>query len=794
MLDSRQCRSLKQVLTCLTFSLLLSSFTEARDRQLGGCASFSRQVAPDSACRPAFASGSPVKLTGDAGRPEHKPGVSDNDFEAMLFDPAFTSGVRFDGGAAQIEFQPAAGEYLLEVVITDADRNQRAFRLIVDGEPKGEWKTVNGRVVSLVTWVRVAAQPVKLVVETDARHYVLAAARWSTRADFERLAPRLLERARYWFEHPIYGRDVKGAFTRATYLTELLERARLSGNRAARAEATSALARARYWLATEYGVDEDLRQAGRLLSEAAQLAPQDSRLKQTLSAWCRQTPNFNKRSPPREDFCDRVRPTPWRVAAPPSPAGAPAWATEQRKLAARLNAITRWWAHKRQRPNGELGGGWSDDVELLRYWGPLALGFGDADAAIGLRRLGEGVWTSGFVEHGYERRIRDVEHGAEPVTDTLPLMIALDPDDEGLRARHKQASACLKNWIAQAPDGHWRFRGAWFNCAEFDPRPERALDVNLNTRAAAPALWLAYLTRDQELIQLLARWGEAWVASMRQTAAGKPAGIFPPAVQSGDGGYLIRSTRWWEPDAEWQYFNWAGQNQESVASLLLALHDLTAERRWLDAAGESFAPVTSEITEPPIADELRKYPQAFLEWRRRSGDARYDRYFDFSPEVADERLRLQQLRDELTRTAREAERKHSFDWAMYTSEALFTDRVYYPLPALYRQRLFGGEAPSGERYPTFAVTWPESRAPFARAVLTAAQDRLALLLYGFAGTESEFSVRAWGLAPGRYRWTLQPAEGGAPIRAGSLEITRRAQLLTFPLPARQEMILRIFSS
>ena len=147
--------------------------------------------------------------------------------------------------------------------------------------------------------------------------------------------------------------------------------------------------------------------------------------------------------------------------------------------------------------NGELGGGWSDDVELLRYLGPLALGFGDADAAIGLRRLGEGVWASGFVEYGYERRIRDVEHGAEPVTDTLPLMIALDPDDEGLRARHKQASACLKNWIAQAPDGHWRFRGAWFNCAEFDPRPERALDVNLKTRAAAPAFWLAYLLGEQ---------------------------------------------------------------------------------------------------------------------------------------------------------------------------------------------------------------------------------------------------------------------------------------------------------
>ncbi len=547
----------------------------------------------------------------------------------------------------------------------------------------------------------------------------------------------------------------------------------------------------RYWMATENGEADDLVRTGKLLSEAARLAPRDALLRQTLAAWCSGTPNFDMRAPTEEDFCRSIKPVRWQVNDKPL-ANAPEWAATQRALMARLNAITRWWVRERQLPNGELGGGWSDDVELLRFWGPLALGFGDADATRGIERLADGVWRSPFIENGYNKRIRDVEHAAEPTTDTLPLAVALDPHNQALRARLAQTTACLKHWIARAPDGYWRFRGAWFNCTEFDEHPNRALDVMLNTRAVGPALWQAYLTREPQLIETLARWGEAWTMSMRQTAAGKPAGVFPPAVQFADGNYLVRSSRWWLPDAEWHYFNWSGKNQACVAALLLALHDLTGERRWLDAAGESFAPVLSDSREPKLADELRRYPQAFLEWRRRSGDTRYDQAYQYAPPEADEAKRLTRLRAEMTREARATTQLHAFNFAMYTSEAIFTDRVYYALPLNYQQHLFGGETPRGDRLPMFAVTWPTTQADFARAVVDATNERADLLLYGFAAAEQSIRVRLWKLSPARYRWSLHPVNDRTrTLRAGAFEHRGRAQAHTFTLPARQEVILSI---
>src|SRR5690606_28888065 len=53
----------------------------------------------------------------------------------------------------------------------------------------------------------------------------------------------------------------------------------------------------------------------------------------------------------------------------PNPDGAPNWAVYMRDFNRKRHAIADWWAEK-QNPDGQLGGGWNDDVLFLSFHQP----------------------------------------------------------------------------------------------------------------------------------------------------------------------------------------------------------------------------------------------------------------------------------------------------------------------------------------------------------------------------------------------------------------------------------------
>lgn len=108
----------------------------------------------------------------------------------------------------------------------------------------------------------------------------------------------------------------------------------------------------------------------------------------------------------------------------PAPAGAPGWAVNQRELRARVDHVVEWWFAHRQAANGELGGGWEDDCETLRKWAVTALCCGNPRIEAGIKRLVDGIWTSGQLVDGYDRALKDVEHSSEMAADTS-TMVAL---------------------------------------------------------------------------------------------------------------------------------------------------------------------------------------------------------------------------------------------------------------------------------------------------------------------------------------------------------------------------------
>ncbi len=706
-------------------------------------------------------------------------------YDPVAGDPALASGIRVRG---TLEFQfGARGPHLVEIFLSNPEIERYAFRLesrgnILDERPliaPGPGRLRPKRGTRHLSLLAVVEGPAALRVKTDAPGYVLSAARWTPVEEFDReVVPRYLERARYVRAHILLEKDGENPTARRQYLQQLGDRLWFSRRADAKQEGLLDRTRAWFWVAAENHEPDDVLATHRLFEQGLALIPEDPILRQMISASCAgQVIRVDRM--PHGEYCRTVDPVAWKVEVPPSPARAPEWAVTQRRLARRMEALTRWWVEKRQAADGELGGGWGDDVEILRHWGPQALGFGSRVAGRGILNVAEGLWNSGTLLHGYDRGISDVEHSSEPTTDTQPLSAALDPENGGIRDRLGTTAACSQHWIAKQSDGHFRFRSSWFNCRDADTSPGRAVDVHLNTRAMGPALWYAYLSRDALLIRRIAAWADAWIAAMRSTAGGKPAGLFPPALRSANGEYLIGSDRWDKPAAEWDYYQWSGGSQEALTSLMLATFDLTGDRKYLQATTESFGPLGNCAAQAEICREMRGSPEAFLVWRRITGDRSHDRFFGFHPESTDS-----EVLDEMAGAAATAEKRFGVNWDMFTTEVLYTDRVYYPLPPEYRWRLFGGEAPRGDRYPSFAVTWPPAEMEFARAVLAATGETVRIRLCSFMSKEAPIAVRLWRLKPGSYKWRCG-------VRQGSFTITRLPHTLSVPLPPGYEVTFEI---
>jgi len=711
--------------------------------------------------------------------------VVSSPYHALLDDPALRGGVEL-AGTQEFRFR-AAGRYLIEIFVRNPEADRFPFRLEADGRvldarpviapgpgrlrPKRGW-----RAVTLLAYVE---GPAELQLRSDAPRYVLAAARWTPAVQFEsREVPRYLAAARQAAARILTEAEFRTPTIRRAWLQQLSERLAFSADPAVRREALLGRTRAAFWKAAEDHEPDDVLQTHHLFEEGLRAMPEHPILRQMISAACRgQVSNVSRM--PSGPYCQQVEPMPWAVDTPAAPPGAPAWAVTQRRLMRRMEAITRWWVERRQAPNGELGGGWGDDVEILRHWGPQALGFGSEAAARGVLRLAAGLWESGALLDGYDRHISDVEHSSEPTTDTLPLAVALAPDDPAWRARIAATAACSEHWLAKQPDGHLRFRSSWYNCREADLSPARSVDVFMNVRAMGPALWHAFLSRDPALIRRIAAWTDAWIAAMRDTRHGKPAGIFPSAIKSADGDYLIRSARWDRPDAEWDYYQWSGEAQETLTSLVLAAFRLTGDRRYLEAAAESFQPLRRCAAHRDLCAALRSAPGAFREWRTLTGDPSYDAAFAYPRAETDDAILAQ-----MAAAAPEAEARFAVNWDMLTTEVLYTDRVSYGLPAAYARRLFGGETPRGDRAPAFAVTWPPVSAEFARAVLEARPDALRLRVYSFEADERDIPLRIWQLSPGEYTWR-------AGARQGRIRISGVGQTITLPAPPQRDAAITI---
>ena len=141
---------------------------------------------------------------------------------------------------------------------------------------------------------------------------------------------------------------------------------------------------------------------------------------------------------------------------------------------------------------------------------------------------------------------------------------------------------------------------------------------------------------------------------------------------------------------------------------------------------------------------------------------------------------------QLAQMAGDFERRLSTNLAMYTTEALFTDRVYYEIPEAYQRFLFGGAAPRPDRSPALAVTRTPAREEYAHAVIAANDSALDLKFFNFEPALVQASLRTWRLRPGRYQWTVVETK-----QQGEVQIDGPRRYVTIPLAPGRELTVTI---
>lgn len=475
-----------------------------------------------------------------------------------------------------------------------------------------------------------------------------------------------------------------------------------------------------------------------------------------------------------------------------SPAGnTPPWATRQRETLCRLDELLGWWVTERQAENGELGGKWGDDVEMLRWW-QIPLLAGSPQAWQGWSRVAEGVWASDLVADGYHRRISDVEHAAEPISDTM-LIYALSGDPERLARIQPSARQFVESWTGQVAPDERRFRSAWFGTEGVDTRPPRDRDVPMNARAAKSVRFYVNSSGDADTKRAMLDWSRMWARASLSNDKGKPVGVVPPSIRFADGRINGDEPNWYQANMFWRYFEWSGDAQ-MYDQMLFASHigNDPALRAPLVAAFDLVAQHGRETGEaatgsaPWAARQLfggESFHAIWGQWRLLTGDDRYDTLLKETTPSQYLRFRLTGDDSALGAAGQGIIDRLTVNWPLITSEVLFTDRVYASTrdgQADYADMIAMMTGAMTTDSPYYHVTWHDRKGELAYLVRDTRPDRLQIEVASFA-KDASVTAKFWQLADGVYCVKVRDPSGRSA--ATKLSVSHRGQEHRFALPA-----------
>jgi hypothetical protein len=486
----------------------------------------------------------------------------------------------------------------------------------------------------------------------------------------------------------------------------------------------------------------------------------------------------------------------------------PAWARGLQETLARQHAILNWWFTKRQAPDGQLGGGWGDDVELMRSWVPVACITSAGETALaGIERLAAGIWDHVLVD-GYDDSIGDVEHSAEPSCDTLPTMLLLRYGDPLWVERNlRSAKTIRERFMAVNERGFLQFISTEFGSLGINTTPGGGGDTGYHARAAKHFIWLAWYGIPEARNAFL-QWCDTWRdATMRQIGT-KPPGFAPPSLFYPSGGIDPPTGRAWH-DEDGHYYGFPGLPTMVFDSFLTA-YFLSGERKFLDPVQTMMDQATVgplrrlDLTKPRDNPENLLATQAHTATQRitavykwLTGERVYDEYTLRGPSPT-QRYQIDYDLEAYGSYFVKLARSMRVNIARRTSEVLQTDRaglqgawdVLGAYTGAVRDFVDGAT-------PTLAVTWDTPDLNYAALVTEATSERLRVRLYNFNNQPMRVGLRPWRLVPGKYVLNGgEPVPGEQPVQSRytwgepvEVEHRCRGTPISIEVPSRKEWVV-----
>jgi hypothetical protein len=508
----------------------------------------------------------------------------------------------------------------------------------------------------------------------------------------------------------------------------------------------------------------------------------------------------------------------------PGVAGAPQWAVYQRENLERLTDLVEWWIDNRLRDDGEYGGAWDDDCEMWRHWVPVMIAFEHPRITQAQAFFSKALLSQDYMQGGYTRRIYDVEHTAEPTTDTITPMMHLAPDDPDWQQRARRLAELMETlWTGRNERGQLQFKSTYFSVDRVDPDPIKACDTPYHPVAIPPALLLWLRTGDESLGALFSAWMDTWVDATARAEHGKPAGVIPAAIRWPDGACKGPGENWWDPrhHSEPKLYEWPAAMSKMTDTLLLTWY-MTGNEKYLQPL-RSMAALRlewlqnrpKESPEPGsamwAAGKMSFLAGTLAKYRLLTGSGEFDELLarDYQALAIDP---SDPQHTSVAKALRQSAEAMRVNFEGFTSEVRFTDRVF-AFPRMFGEDMMFAErkpensrSPSpplmyatatGDRgdfgiFPLNAVRWLTPPREIAALVTRSGRDGLTAELFHFGLEKRAMSAEFYLLQPGRYRMEIRFAEGGGVVAAPTeFTVDGPRTKVSFEVPPKKLCVLQI---
>ncbi|MDP6557363.1 MAG: CARDB domain-containing protein [Pirellulaceae bacterium] len=485
--------------------------------------------------------------------------------------------------------------------------------------------------------------------------------------------------------------------------------------------------------------------------------------------------------------------------------GAPQWAIAQREAWGLLLDVCEWWVANKQHPDGSIGGGWGDDVELVALFGIMgSISEGASESSIQLATdLIDGLWKYGGIDQsaGFYRGLLDAEHSAEWTGDTLPLMLTIDWENPIWIERATQTARLMRDlWMDYNDRGDLHFRNNFLGSISVG-NEKQANDSYINFRAALPAVSVYRYNRNPVIGKLLVEWADAWLNDAMRTDREKPLGVFPAEVgfPRGELGG-VNSPNWYtaaHPPGTVNYDWQRGSYYGYLVDLMLLAHEITGEDKYLEPfhlqkqlvdefranPNLSPRPGTDLWAGKSLSDGAGRGRLSFDSIWQRIEKAQTSVNMDEPPILVDKADVLKRMNI----VRREAKRK----WPVLTTETSATDRVGFrgiADPFLIM---------TGARDMKPSVTYSGVGRDFAAFVKQTDERYLNIVMYNFASRETRTAITPWKLDVGgtyRIRTGVDTDNDDDPdkdIAESSFILNRRGKRIEFVLAPRTTTVIEV---